>query len=60
MAIKTTCEGCGKRAAGGGHRFCRACLGQMLCTPTPRAEIRESSITYPDLIKKKRKKSWNS
>ncbi len=56
MTTKTTCEGCGKIAAGGGHRFCRACLGQILCTPTPRAEVRECSTTYPDLSKKKRAK----
>ena len=22
----TTCEGCGRNKAGGGHRFCRTCL----------------------------------
>jgi hypothetical protein len=31
---KTICEGCGKKAAGGGHRFCYGCIGILLNKPT--------------------------
>ncbi len=30
MGAKTICEGCGKLKAGGGHRFCRACICDLL------------------------------
>ena len=38
---KTECEGCGKLAAGGGHRFCYACICILLSPPPPdRRELR--------------------
>ncbi len=33
MSHKTHCEMCGKKAAGGGMRFCMRCYGVILCTP---------------------------
>ncbi len=34
--MKTTCEGCGKQKAAGGHRFCWGCLAAILSTPSPK------------------------
>jgi hypothetical protein len=55
MAATQPCvtEGC-RGTAKGGHRYCRACLGQLLSQPQPPARLpQQSSITYP-LPKKKR------
>lgn len=38
MAVKTVCEGCGKKAAGGGHRYCYACIGALLSNTAARYE----------------------
>ena len=44
---KTICEGCGKKKAGGGMRFCYGCYGIILDNRGPTPQPRESSITYP-------------
>lgn len=52
--MKTICEGCGKQRAAGGHRFCWACLGQILSQPAPaeRPAWAKSTYTYPPIGKK--------
>lgn len=49
--MKTLCECCQKRRAGGGQRFCWRCLGEMLSQPAPRPQairIAEGTYSYPD------------
>jgi len=48
MATSQPCatEGC-RGIAKGGHRYCYACIGQLLSQPTERPKpIRETTITY--------------
>ena len=54
---KTECEGCGKMAAGGGHRFCYACIFHILhgsLTSNPPA-VREYGTPYKIRYAKKEK-----
>lgn len=49
MMKKTVCQGCGKQAAGGGQRFCRACLCDILCggiVGQTEATIRKEKASY--------------
>jgi hypothetical protein len=39
---KTICLGCGKQRAKGGHRFCYACIGEILSAPSPPPPPRRS------------------
>ncbi len=48
--MKTICEGCGKRRAAGGHRYCRACILELLSNPTP-ARVQPASMPYPPIRK---------
>lgn len=51
--MKTICEGCGKRRAGGGHRFCMRCLGQILSAPPPPTPRPEPTYIYPPRPRRK-------
>jgi hypothetical protein len=49
------CQGCGKPRAGGGHRFCWACLGEILSNREPYLAAPASTFRYP---KPKRRKPF--
>jgi hypothetical protein len=41
------CHGCSQPRAGGGQRFCWACLGLILTSPQPYPAAADSGYRYP-------------